>query len=132
MRCIRLDTDNWAIVAVFQGRFALNGRPRLVIIVVVVVPSTLVTTILADWNLDALNGEAFAKFGTLTDSGKLLGRENVEDVAETGCEDGRLALVDHRAHIWPLSVGVRGWEPHVYEREAKPETVPSAQRNTPE
>lgn len=78
-----------------------------------------------------MNGEALAEVGTLTNSGELLGRENVEDVAKAGCEDGSFALVDHGAHIWSLSVGTHGWEPHVHERKAKPEMIPLAAQLRP-
>ncbi len=64
------------------------------LVVVVVLVGALVRVVLADRDLDSLAGKAFAELGALAHAGELLGRVHLENVAEDGGEEGRLADVD--------------------------------------
>lgn len=65
---------------------------RLFVVIVVIVGAP--AAFLPDGNLDALGRETLAEVGTIADAGELLRRVDLEDVAENGSQDKRLARVD--------------------------------------
>jgi len=64
------------------------------LIVIIVILIVVLGVVLADRNLDALGSETLAKQSALAHSGELLGRVNLEYIAENRSEHWRLAVVD--------------------------------------
>lgn len=63
------------------------------IIVIVIAISALEIGVFADRDLDALRGKDLAQGRALADAGELLGRVDIEDIAEARGQDGRSPVV---------------------------------------
>lgn len=60
--------------------------------------------ILPNRNLNPLRREALAQIRALNDAGEFLRAENMEDVAEAGCEDGGGGGVEFVFALWAADV----------------------------
>lgn len=89
-----------------------------VVVVVVIVSALGVSAFLPDGDLDALRSEAFAQPGALANTGELLGRVHLEDVAEARGEDRRLPSVDNGAGVALLGAWRCGRRPNIDKRES--------------
>ncbi len=91
-----------------------RSRKRATLVIVIVLLLGALIVVLADRDLDALTSKALAQLRAVADARELLGRVHLEDVAEDGREDGRLADIDG-----PAVAGLAGGA-DVDEREAQP------------